>query len=108
MNAHQTRFAFARANLETCLERAQATYPTSPADDASEDTWMAYYEVTEDCDKAAGVYAARTELTLAERALIDWGKTLPSAKKSGLDFDGAARILPLRDKLLDILARVEA
>lgn len=105
MNAHQTRFALARTVLVVCLENAQTMYPVAPADDASEDTWMAYYDRTEDCDRAAGVYDARTELTLAERALIAWGKTLPSVLESGLDVDTAVRTLSTRDRLLDIFSR---
>lgn len=107
MNAHQTRYSLAKAALAVCIENARATYPEAP-ETTDEDVWMAHFDAEEDCDEAAGVPEARRKLALAERALIDWGKTLPMAKASGLDFDEAARMLPVREKLVEILARVDA
>jgi hypothetical protein len=107
MNAVQTAYATAKAQLETLLANAKATYPAMPAETADEDTWMAYFEATEDCDQAAGVYAARNVLFAAENALLAWGKTTKSAKKSGLNFDMAARS-GFRDRLLDICFRANS
>jgi hypothetical protein len=81
MNSHQTRYTAALSNLEACLTVARATYPAEPTeahlfsvlthlgDEGVDEVWMAHFEATEVIDNAAGVYAARAELTAAEDAM---------------------------------------
>lgn len=115
MNAFQTRYAVARAHLDTLRAELRTACP-QPAADADEATWDAHFDAEAATEIRLGIGVAEHAVSEAEDAMVRWSFDVARKTATGsarLDVETVAAKWPRvnvshRARLVDLALRLAA